>query len=58
MKESQHTEWKESWRDEYLRWFCGFANAEGGVLLYAGDNAFALGDERSFAIPLARLWEM
>ena len=33
MKESQHTEWKESWRDEYLRWVCGFANAEGGVLV-------------------------
>jgi ATP-dependent DNA helicase RecG len=33
MKESQHIEWKESWRDEYLRWICGFANAEGGVLV-------------------------
>ena len=33
MKESQHTEWKQSWRDEYLRWICGFANAEGGVLV-------------------------
>lgn len=33
MKESQHTEWKESWRDEYLKWICGFANAEGGVLV-------------------------
>ena len=33
MKENQHTEWKESWRDEYLRWVCGFANAEGGVLV-------------------------
>lgn len=32
MRESQHREWKESWRDEYLRWICGFANAEGGVL--------------------------
>lgn len=32
MKEHQHTEWKETWRDEYLRWICGFANAEGGVL--------------------------
>ena len=20
MQESQHTEWKESWRDDYLRW--------------------------------------
>jgi ATP-dependent DNA helicase RecG len=33
MKESQHTEWKESWRDEYLKWICAFANAEGGVLI-------------------------
>ena len=30
--ESQHTEWKESWRDDHLRWVCGFANAEGGSL--------------------------
>jgi len=33
MKESQHAEWKESWRDDHLRWVCGFANAEGGVLV-------------------------
>ena len=33
MKESQQIEWKETWRDEYLRWICGFANAEGGVLV-------------------------
>jgi ATP-dependent DNA helicase RecG len=33
MKENQHTEWKESWRDDYLRWVCGFANAEGGSLV-------------------------
>ena len=33
MKESQHTEWKETWRDDYLRWVCGFANAEGGTLV-------------------------
>ena len=33
MKENQHIEWKESWRDEYLNWICGFANAEGGVLV-------------------------
>ena len=33
MKESQHTEWKESWRDEHLRWVCGFANAKGGLLV-------------------------
>ena len=27
MKEHQHIEWKASWRDEYLKWICGFANA-------------------------------
>jgi ATP-dependent DNA helicase RecG len=32
MIEQQNTEWKSSWRDEYLKWVCGFANAEGGVL--------------------------
>jgi predicted HTH transcriptional regulator len=32
-QESQHTEWKEIWRDDYLRWVCGFANAQGGRLL-------------------------
>src|SRR5450830_1340459 len=32
MIESQNTEWKQSWRDEYLKWICGFANAEGGTL--------------------------
>jgi predicted HTH transcriptional regulator len=32
MKENQNIEWKESWRDEYLKWICGFANADGAVL--------------------------
>lgn len=36
---------------------CG-ADYQRGVLLYAGDNAFALGDERNLAVPLARLWDM
>jgi ATP-dependent DNA helicase RecG len=30
-KESQNIEFKESWRDEYLKWICGFANANGGT---------------------------
>lgn len=30
--ESQNIEWKESWRDEYIKWLCGFANAQGGTL--------------------------
>ena len=33
MSESQNFEWKSSWRDEYLRWICGFANAQGGRLV-------------------------
>ena len=37
--ESQHIEWKESWRDEYLRWVCGFANAEGGTLVIGKNDA-------------------
>lgn len=32
MVESQNIEWKESWRDEYLKWICGFANAQGGKI--------------------------
>ncbi|MCK5681454.1 HTH domain-containing protein [bacterium] len=30
LQESQSIEWKESWQDEYLKWICGFANAQGG----------------------------
>lgn len=37
MKESQNVEYKQSWRDEYLKWICGFANARGGEL-YIGLN--------------------
>ena len=35
--ETQNIEYKESWRDEYLKWICGFANAQGGTL-YIGMN--------------------
>ena len=43
-KENQNTEWKESWRDEYIKWICGFANAVGGTL-YIGvaDNGQVVG---------------
>ena len=30
--ENQQIEWKETWREEHLKWVCGFANAEGGRL--------------------------
>jgi len=38
MKEHQHIEWKRSWRDDYLKWMCGFANADGGVLAIGLDD--------------------
>lgn len=37
MSENQNIEYKESWRDEYLKWLCGFANAQGGAI-YIGVN--------------------
>ncbi len=44
MAENQNIEWKESWRDEYLKWICGFANAQGGKM-YIGtdDNGIVIG---------------
>ena len=35
MAESQNIEYKESWRDEYLKWLCGFANAQGAPFISA-----------------------
>lgn len=37
-KEKQNIEWKESWRDEYFKWICGFANAQGGILFIGLDD--------------------
>ena len=31
--ENQNIEYKQSWRDEYLKWICGFANASGGIMV-------------------------
>ncbi|MDR3106750.1 MAG: winged helix-turn-helix transcriptional regulator [Bifidobacteriaceae bacterium] len=36
--ETQAVEWKSSWRDEYLKWICGFANARGGVMEIGKDD--------------------
>ncbi len=38
MPEQQNIEWKESWRDEYLKWISGFANAKGGKIFIGMDN--------------------
>lgn len=37
MAEQQNIEWKAVWKDEYLAWICGFANAQGGKL-FVGVN--------------------
>lgn len=43
-KESQNIEWKETWRDEYLKWICGFANAQGGTIIIGmNDDGQVLG---------------
>lgn len=48
MPENQNIEWKESWRDEYLKWICGFANAQGGKI-YIGkrDDGTVIGVKNS-----------
>lgn len=30
MNENQNIEYKQIWKDEYLKWIAGFANALGG----------------------------
>ena len=44
--ESNNVEFKERWQDDYLKWICGFANTQGGVL-YVGisDNGDICGVE-------------
>ena len=37
-KENQNIEWKSSWKDEYLKWICGYANAQGGTLYIGTDD--------------------
>ena len=32
MEETHNIEYKRQWRDEWLQWICGFANAEGGII--------------------------
>ena len=38
MSEDQNIEYKQSWRDEYLKWICGFANAQGGIIYIGLDD--------------------
>ena len=48
MAENQNIEYKESWRDEYLKWICGFANAQGGrIYIGIADNQQVVGVSNS-----------
>ncbi len=38
MPEQQNIEYKSVWKDEYLKWICGFANAQGGRLVIGKDD--------------------
>lgn len=47
-KESQNIEWKQSWNDDYLKWICGFANAQGGrIFIGKDDNGNVIGLKQS-----------
>ena len=39
MPESQNIEYKTIWKDEYLKWICGFANAQGGTIFIGKDDS-------------------
>ena len=39
MPENQSIEFKETWKDEYLKWICGFANANGGSIFIGKNDA-------------------
>lgn len=44
MPENQNTEWKSKWKDEYLEWICGYANAQGGkIYIGCDDNGNVIG---------------
>ena len=44
MPEQQNIEYKQSWHDDYLKWVCGFSNAQGGVIFIGkGDNGNVVG---------------
>jgi len=38
MSEQQTIEYKRGWHDDYLKWVCGFANAQGGVIFIGKDE--------------------
>ena len=47
-QESQTIEWKWAWQEDYLKWLCGYANTDGGVLnIGVNDDGYVVGIEDS-----------
>jgi ATP-dependent DNA helicase RecG len=44
--ESHNVEWKQSWQDDYLKWICGFANAQGGRIYIGSMTQLRVMDDR------------
>lgn len=38
MPEHQNIEYKSAWHNDYLKWICGFANAQGGTIFIGKDD--------------------
>ena len=54
--ETQNVEFKEAWRDEFLKWISGFANADGGTLVIGkNDQGEAVGvpDEQKLLVDIS-----
>ncbi|MBO5370318.1 MAG: putative DNA binding domain-containing protein, partial [Clostridia bacterium] len=48
MPEKQNVEWKTEWKDEQLKWICGFANAQGGkIYIGKADDGSVTGTKNS-----------
>lgn len=47
-QESQTIEWKWTWQENYLKWLCGYANTDGGILnIGVNDDGYVVGVEDS-----------
>lgn len=45
-QESQTVEWKWSWREDYMKWLCAYANTDGGILnIGVNDDGYVVGIE-------------
>ncbi len=48
MAEQQNIEYKQSWHDDYLKWICGFANANGGTIFIGKNDNGKVVDVRQY----------